>query len=121
MKNVIKGISILAFTILSSCSGTINKSWYISEFSSKQKFSIEVPKNKNVSNANIYLNGSFDGEIYIGRNQNDTIFHFSKKNFPTESILIDFYGGTFDLVLLPSNAKGHLNIRVEIPYHKSIF
>lgn len=122
MKNIIKKIhSLVLVAILSSCSGTTNKSWDINDFSSKRKLSIEVPKNKNVSNANIYLKGSFDGEIYIGRTENDTIFRFSDKKLPSESIFIDFYGGTLDLFLFPSNAKGHLNIRVEVPYDKSLF
>lgn len=121
MKNTIKiKVAGLVLFVMVSCSGTIKDSWNIDEFSSTQKFSIDIPDNKKVSNANIYFTGNFDGKIYGGITEKDTLFVFSEEELPSENIFVDFYGGTFDLYLFPSSARGDLNIEVIIPFHKSL-
>jgi len=121
MKNTIKIIVAgLILVLMTCCTGALKKAWDINQFSNTQKFSIDVPDNKKVSNANIYFTGNFDGTIYGGITKKDTLFVFSKESLPTESLFVDFYGGTFDLYLFPSNARGNLNIEVVIPFHKSL-
>jgi len=86
MKNTIKIIVAgLILVLMTCCTGALKKAWDINQFSNTQKFSIDVPDNKKVSNANIYFTGNFDGTIYGGITKKDTLFVFSKKSLPTES------------------------------------
>lgn len=98
-----------------SCNGKVEKSWTIRDFTMPHKFSVHVSEDKTVTNANIYLSGKFSGTVYLSKVENDSTLQFTQKNLPTK-IMSDFYGGTFELYLAPSNARGNLKIRIEIQY-----
>lgn len=111
----IKYIYCLSFVLCLSCMGTIEKTWEVTDFSKTHIFSIEVPDNKNVSNVNIYLSGSYTGKILLQEAPGYPVMEFEKDSLP-ERLFFDFYGGRYDISLLPSNAEGKLVIKIQIPY-----
>lgn len=98
-----------------SCSGKKRESWKINKFDEKQIFSIQAPENKTVNNANIYIEGKFSGKIKVQRSEGYPVAEFSQDSIP-EKLFYDFYGGEFQITLLPSNARGEINLTIEIPY-----
>lgn len=82
--------------------GTIEKTWEVTDFSKTHIFSIEVPDNKNVSNVNIYLSGNYTGKILLQEEPDYPLMKFEKDSLP-ERLFFDFYGGRYDISLLPSN------------------
>ena len=46
---------------------------------------------------------------------NYPVMEFEQDSLP-ERLFIDFYGGKYDIFLLPSNAEGKLKINIQIPY-----
>lgn len=98
-----------------SCSGKKTESWKINRFDEKQIFSLQSPENKTVNNVNIYVEGKFYGKIKLQRSEGYPVAEFSNDSIP-ERLFYDFYGGTFQIILLPSSAKGEINLTIEIPY-----
>ncbi len=98
-----------------SCSGNKKESWEINSFDQKQIFSLTSPKNKTVNNVNIYVKGKFSGKIKLQRSEGYPIAEFSNDSIP-ERLFYDFYGGEFQIILLPSNAQGKIKLSIEIPY-----
>lgn len=117
MRNLFLRLLPLIVFFLISCQGKIEKSWEISDFSKPQTFSVNAPHNKNISTANIYLNGKFTDTIFLSSIKNDTTLKFTNKSLPRDKLMIDFYGGEFKFYLSPSNAKGEMSLRIEIPYY----
>jgi len=111
----LKSIYCLSFFFCLSCMGTFEKTWEVTDFSKTHTFSIEVPENKNVSNVNIYLSGNYKGKIVLQEEPNYPVMEFEQDSLP-ERLFIDFYGGKYDIFLLPSNAEGKLKINIQIPY-----
>lgn len=98
-----------------SCSGKKEQSWEVNRFDKKQFFSLNAPKNKTVNNANIYVTGKFSGKVKLQRSQGYPVVEFSSDSIP-DRLFYDFYGGDFQIFLLPSSAKGKIKITIEIPY-----
>jgi hypothetical protein len=98
-----------------SCSGKKEESWEVNRFDKKQIFSLAAPKNKTVNNANIYVTGKFSGQVKMQRSEGYPIVEFSSDSIP-ERFFYDFYGGDFQIILLPSSAKGKIELTIEIPY-----
>lgn len=114
MKGNFLKVMPLSFCILfAACAGKIEKSWTVTDFSKPHQFKVTASKNKNVVNANVYLSGEFSGNIYLSKIKNDSTLKFTQETLP-ERITTDFYGGDFDFYLAPSDAKGKLNIRIEV-------
>jgi len=95
--------------------GTIEKTWEVTDFSKTHTFSIEVPNNKNVSNVNIYLSGNYTGKIRLQEEPDYPVMEFEQDSLP-ERLFFDFYGGEYDIFLLPSDAKGKLIVNIQVPY-----
>jgi|SRR5690554_1314601 len=112
-ENCLKVMALSFCIFFSACAGKIEKSWTVIDFSKPHQFSVRAPKDKNVVNANIYLSGEFSGNIYLSKVKNDSTMKFTQESLP-ERITSDFYGGDFDFYLAPSDAKGKLNIKIEI-------
>ncbi|WP_373060467.1 hypothetical protein [Zunongwangia sp. H14] len=98
-----------------SCSGEKKESWEINNFDHKQFFSLKSPENKTVNNVNIYIEGKFSGKIKLQRSEGYPVAEFSNDSIPGK-LFYDFYGGEFQIMLLPSNAQGKINLTIEIPY-----
>jgi len=111
-----KIIGLLFSIFLFACEGKTEKSWTVTDFSIPHQFRVKVPKNKTVTNANIYLTGDFSDTIYLSKVKNDSTMKYTQKILPNK-IMSDFYGGVFDFYLAPSNAKGKLKIMIEINHY----
>jgi hypothetical protein len=98
-----------------SCSGTEKKSWKINSFDQKRTISINSPEGKTVNNANVYIKGKFSGKIKIQKQEGYPIAEFTEDSIP-ERLFYDFYGGEFQINLLESNARGNIELTIEIPY-----
>ncbi|MEP6260330.1 MAG: hypothetical protein ABJ092_02040 [Gillisia sp.] len=107
---------IVCITSVLSCGGKISKSWTVEDFSQTHVFTIDVADNKNVSNANVYMEGKFTGHVILQKDQNSPFIKFSQDSIPS-NLFFDFYGGQFDIYLIESDANGELKITIEIPYH----
>ena len=98
-----------------SCSGKKTESWKINKFDEKQILSIQSPENKTVNNVNVYIEGKFSGKIKLQRSEGYPVAKFSDDSIP-EKLFYDFYGGEFQVTLLPSSAEGEIDLTIEIPY-----
>lgn len=113
LKNIIKCFFLVLFI---SCTGTIQESWRVEDFSKPHTFTIEVPESKKVSNVNVYLKGDFTGTIYLSTVEGDSTLQYNSQTLPKDRIFMDFYGGEYNLYLAPSDAIGELIVAIKIPY-----
>lgn len=105
----------MLLTLTLACSGNKTESWDINKFDEKKVFTLQSPKDKAVNNVNVYIEGDFSGQIKLQRNEAYPVEEFSKDSIP-ERLFYDFYGGEFQINLLPSNAEGQILLTIEIPY-----
>lgn len=115
MKYLLKFFLYVVLFLQLSCSGKKKESWEITSFDQKQIFSLNSPQNKTVNNANIYVEGKFSGKIKLQRSEGYPVAEFTNDSIP-ERFFYDFYGGKFQIILLPSNAQGEIKLTIEIPY-----
>lgn len=109
---------------MTSCTGTLKKSWIISEFNEKKTFSIVSEKGKSYTTAIIKIEGNVDKRICFKLEDNtelDWCNHFSTSDSEIQ-FKTDFYGvGKFSIYMLPSpKAKGELKLTIELPYNTSL-
>lgn len=112
--------TVLFFFII-SCSGTIEKSWIVTNFDQARKFEIYGEmEGKSYSTAIVTISGKVDENVCFRSNPNrDECRLFSKDTTFIKS-RIDYYGGNFHYYMLPSKAKGKLKITIKLPYTPSI-
>jgi hypothetical protein len=115
MKYIPNFILYLILFLLFSCSGKKTEHWKINSFNEKQIYSLRSPENRTVNNVNIYIEGEFSGKIKLLRSEGYPVAEFSSDSIP-KRLFYDFYGGEFQIILLPSNAEGEINLTIEIPY-----
>jgi len=108
-------VLFLAAFMMLSCGGKMEKSWTIKDFKTKQVLSLKAPDNKDVSNANVYFEGDFEGTIKLKNFGSNSISEYNMKNLPPK-LFVDFYGGRFEITILPSVARGKLKVKIQIPY-----
>lgn len=111
----------MSFLIL-SCSGKVEKSWVVKDFSKGKIFKLKGKDNKIHSTAIVYVEGKVDKSICFRRNENDSneCRKFSKDTSFIKS-RYDFYGGTFSYQLMPSETTGKIKVTIKLPYHHKLF
>lgn len=104
-------------TCFCSCTGTIEKTWTVTEFNQPHKFSINAEEGQTVSSAITYIKGDFTGTLYLSAVENDSTMQFKQDNLPENGIMADFYGGTFTIFLAKSDAKGEIEVKIKASYY----
>jgi len=115
MKYLLTLYICLVLLLSVSCSGEKTQSWDINNFNEKKTFSLESSKKKSINNANVFVEGNFSGNIKLQRGKGYPVVEFSKDSIP-DQLFYDFYGGKFQINILPSNAQGDIKLTIKIPY-----
>ena len=100
--------------ILTSCGGTLKKSFKITDFNKKHSLRLDVPDNYSVNSSVIMIEGKFKGEISVSVSE-QPFLTYRESDMPVR-LSGDFYGGTAGINIFQSDAKGEITVTVEVPY-----
>lgn len=108
-------ILLICFSlILTSCGGTLKKSYKITDFDKEHILQLKVPDSYSVTASVVIIEGKFKGQISVSASE-EPFLYYTEDDLPIR-LSGDFYGGTAGFVIFPSDAKGEITVTIEVPY-----